>query len=399
MDHKREDDDLERLLYSLPKTKDARSKEEVMKRLENDERLLNAPSKPLRKQRRIVPLLVAAAAVLTVAMLIPSFMNSIDERTQSADKALIKESEGVPATAREEKDMETFSRDASTETSSFEGSISQYAVYPADLDGGRILHMGVQGDQAVALPISILLTREQIEAKGLTESSTELELYKAFAGLLDERAMGFEPFHPLDATYIEKGDQLNVFLNETHAYDQSSAAQELFLHSLMQTFPSYREIHILDSSGNPAEFDQVGQLEPIQMQGVQAHTPYYVYRQENGQEYLSPNFMQRAASFEDALRIMQIAPNDFYAPAIPEELNFTVTEKYGVAEVEFNESVQFDSMDVDEASQLIDALTLTAASFDVQLKLNNVVPLEWNGWDFRKPLPNVLGPNPVPFME
>ncbi|MGG0642719.1 hypothetical protein ABE021_02075 [Sporosarcina gallistercoris] len=399
MDHKQEDDDLEKLLHSMPKIKDTRSKEEVMKRLGNDERLLTTPLKPLRKRGKIAPLLVAAAAVLLVAVLIPSFMNSMDNGTHSADEATIQESRGVPATAREEKETENFSRDATAEPSAFKGNTSQYAVYPADLQGGRIVHMGVQGGQAVALPISILLTREQIEAEGLTESSTELELYKAFIGLVDEQALGFEPFQPMDATYTEKGDQLNVVLNDTHAYDQSSSAQELFLQSLMQTFPSYREIHILDGSGNPAEFDQVGQLEPLRMQGVQAHTPYYVYRQKNGQEYLSPNFMQQAASFEEALKVMQIAPNDLFAAAIPEELDFTVTEKYGVAEVEFSERVRFDTMDLEEASRLIDALTLTAASFDVQLKLSNVEPLEWNGWDFRKPLPTALGANPVQYNE
>ncbi|MBD7906982.1 hypothetical protein [Sporosarcina gallistercoris] len=400
MDQKRkDDDDLEKLLHSMPKRRDTRSKEEVLKRLENDERLSPTPVTSLRKKKRIVPLIVAAA-VLLVAMLIPSFMNSLDLGEQIADEASMQEkSKGMPEAASEEAEMEGLSKDASTEFAAEKRGVVRDAIYPADLDGGRILHLGLQDVQSVSIPVSVLLTKEQIEAEGLTDSSTDLELYEAFAGLLDAQALGFKPMQPIDADFTEEGDRLNVLLNDAHEYALSTSEQEVFLHSLMQTFPSYLEIHILDSTGNPAEFDQVGQLEPIRRQGAQSHTPYYVYRQENGQELLSPNFMQQADSFEEALRLMQIAPNDLFDPVIPKELEFTVVVKDGIADVEFNDTVQLDSMEMNEASRLIDALTLTAASFDVQLKLSNVEPLDWNGMNFREALPNVLGPNPVSFIQ
>ncbi|REB09874.1 hypothetical protein DVB69_03430 [Sporosarcina sp. BI001-red] len=399
MDHERKDDDLEKLLHSMPKIKDTRTEEEILERLKKDDRLSKTPVTPLRKKRRIVPLVAAVAAVLLVAILIPSFMNSMDAGKQSADESSTQEdSEGVPATARDHKQIENFSDNATSESSNFMSALSQYAVYPSELNGGRILHLGLQDAQAVSIPVSFLLTKEQLEAKGLTGTSTELELYEAFAGELDEQALGFEPRSPLNATFNEKGDQLNVLLNDTHEYDLSSATQEMFLQSLMQTFPSYREIHLLDESGNPAEFDQVGQLEPIRSQGVQAHTPYYVFIQENGQELLSPNFMQQAKSYEEALHLMQIAPNDLFTPSIPKELGFTVTVKDGVAEVAFDEVVQLESMEMNEASRLVDVLALTAASFDVKLKLTNVEPMDWNSLNFSEPLPRALGANPLPFV-
>lgn len=399
MDHEQKDDELEKLLHSMPKIKDERSKEEVLERLKNDKRLTKTPATPLHKKSRVVPLLVAVAAVLLVAILIPSFMNSMDTGKQSADEASIEsDSEGVPATAREDEEMESFSKDFSSKSAVSMGDTSQYAVYPADLDGGRILHIGLQDAQAVSIPVSILLSKEQLVAKGLNGASTDLELYKAFTGELDEQALGFEPMHPIDATFSEKGDQLSVLLRDTHEYDLSPATQEVFLHSLMQTFPSYRVIQILNDSGEPAEFDQVGQLEPIDIQAELANTPYYVYTLEDGRKLLAPNFMQQAESFKEALKLMRTAPNDLYDPVIPKEMDFTVIVNDGIAEVKFNSNVQLDALPMDEASQLIDGLALTAASFNLQLKVVNVEPLNWNGLNFRAPLPEAIGTNPMPLI-
>lgn len=396
MDHE-QNDDLEKLLHSMPKVEDTRSKDEILERLKNDKRLSEKPVTPLRQKRRIVPFTAAAAALLLIAILVPSFMNSMNTGEQSADV-------GIPTNESkialdEDAEIENYSRDASSEFASSLAGTSQFAVYPADLNGGAIMHIGLQDAQAVSIPVSILLTKEQLEAKGLTGSSTDLELYKAFADELDEQSLGFQPMHPIDATFSESEGQLSVFLNNKHKYDLSAAANEVFLHSLVQTFPSYRTINIFNESGSPVEFDQVGQLEPLHQQGVEEHTPFYVYKQENGQELLSPNFMQQAESFEEALHLMQTAPNDLFAPTIPKKFNFTVSQKKGIAVVTFSDTVQLDSLAMNEASHLIDALTLTAASFGVQLKLNHVEPLDWNGLNFREPLPRAMGSNPLPFIS
>ncbi|WP_025784920.1 hypothetical protein [Sporosarcina sp. D27] len=399
MDHEQKDDELDKLLHSMPKMKDERSKEEILERLKNDERLTKTPAKPLRKKSRVVPLIVTVAAVLLVAILIPSVLNSMDTGKQSADEASLQsESKGVPATAREDEEMENFSKDASSKSAFSIRDVTQYAIYPAELDEGRILHIGLQDSRAVSIPVSILLSKEQLEAKGLNGASTDLELYEAFTEELDEQALGFEAMHPLDATFSEKGDQLSVLLSDTHEYDLSAATQEVFLHSLMQTFPSYRDIRILDDSGEPAEFDQVGLLEPIDLQAELANTPYYVYTQDDGQQLLSPNFMQQAESFKEALHLMQTAPNDLYDPVIPKEMDFTVIVNDGIAEVKFNSTVQLDSIPPDEASQLIDGLALTAASFDLRLKVVKVEPLDWNGLNFREPLPKAIGANLMPLI-
>ncbi len=399
MDQERKDDDLEKLLHSMPKIEDTRSKDELLRRLKNDQRLTDISVTPVRKKRRIVPVIAAVAAVLLVAILIPSFLNSMNSGKQSADQAMPKSDSKIAPAESIEEEVENFSRDASSESAALMGGASQYAVFPADLDGGTIMNIGLQDAQAVSIPVSILLTKEELESKGLTVSSTDLELYNAFAKELDEQSLGFEPLHPIDAIFTENGDRLSVFLNDKREYDFSAAKQEVFLHALMQTFPSYREINILDASGNPAEFDQVGQLEPVHKQSVEWHTPFYVYQQENGQELLSPVSMEQAGSFEEALRLMQTAPNDLFAPTIPKELNFTVKLEDGIAEVTFSDTVQLDSMPMNEASRMIDALLLTASSFDVQLKLSHVEPLDFNGLNFKETLPEAIGSNLLPFIN
>ncbi|MNH40468.1 hypothetical protein D3C79_1017930 [compost metagenome] len=50
-------------------------------------------------------------------------------------------------------------------------------------------------------------------------------------------------------------------------------------------------------------------------------------------------------------------------------------------------------MDPVQATQLIEAMMLTAASFDKQLRLDNVVQESWEGFDFKNFLPKPVGPN------
>lgn len=240
-----------------------------------------------------------------------------------------------------------------------------------------------------------MLTKKQLEEQELAADATQLELYQAFAKEIDEQSLGFEEFHPYQELLTEDEQQLSILLDDSHNFDHSAATQEVFLTSLMETFTSYQEIRIMDQTGKPAEFDLVGELETIELAGELAHTPYFKFKQDDGKVLLSPNFMQRANSFEEALRLMKTSPNDFFSSVIPEELNFTVSTEGQTAEVLFTDRILLNEMENTNANQFIDAIALTASSFGLSVKLTNVEPIEWNGLNFNSPLPETLGANPI----
>ena len=108
---------------------------------------------------------------------------------------------------------------------------------------------------------------------------------------------------------------------------------------------------------------------------------------------LTPYYEQKEQSFIDALHFMQSSPNGLLSSVIPEQIKFTVSTHENIAEVVFSEKVNLDDMTFVEASQFIDAITLTAASFGLDIKLTNLEPLQWNGLNFNETLPKALGAN------
>ena len=50
-------------------------------------------------------------------------------------------------------------------------------------------------------------------------------------------------------------------------------------------------------------------------------------------------------------------------------------------------------MEPNEATRLIEAFALTAASFGTEVKLENVVQEQWEIFNFENTLPTTLGPN------
>ena len=75
---------------------------------------------------------------------------------------------------------------------------------------------------------------------------------------------------------------------------------------------------------------------------------------------------------------MKNPENDIYTSVIPKDVNFTVSKIKDYV-VHFDEPLDLESLDASEASRLIEAFSLTAASFDQTIQLENVVQEKWNG--------------------
>ena len=65
-------------------------------------------------------------------------------------------------------------------------------------------------------------------------------------------------------------------------------------------------------------------------------------------------------------------------------MTYTVKEEAEGVVVTFDIPLDLASMEPIRATQLIEAMMLTAASFDQQLRLDNVVQESWEGFDLKR---------------
>lgn len=330
MAEKHEDDRLEALLRSLPDQLDKRTESELLNRLQNDSRLSEeAASRPGRnRKRQLLPAaLVALAALFAAAVVIPTFRDggpladrSAEQSAEISDKALeeSEETSGQPPAAESRILLNDL------------GQAGPYALY--SLDGGRILHGRLLGSQNADIPVSVVISAEQLRAEGIAADVLEKELAAAFSTELDLEAMGLPAFLP---------------------------------------------------AGSAAK-------------GKEESSPYFIYTGLDGRQFLAPDSAREAATFAEAAELMKTAPADSNASAIPAGAAFTVRQDGQTAVLTFEPAISLEDLGPDRAWQLIDSLTLTARSFGVLLRLEGVSPSDWNGFDFRKSLPEALGPNPQP---
>lgn len=182
MDEKKWDDkDIESYLRKLPKMTDERSKEDVLKRLKADNRL-HIPQQKSRKVFKWIPVAVAIAAVFFVIILWPSLDG------EEAKQDMVMESTA--------NDMET--RDGESMIFSDDAKSIEYIVLKESLGDDVYFQMNLMA-QSQVVPVTIMLSKEQVEAAFPQGEVTEASLYERYAEEVDIQALGFD-------TYAEKDD-------------------------------------------------------------------------------------------------------------------------------------------------------------------------------------------------
>lgn len=405
-----EDKEIEDLFRAMPDIQDTRTKDEILMKLKQENRLHDTNKRSDRKKRssKWIPALIALSAILLVGLLLPSMLNN--NNNESADLAPLTKSSD-----EDKDDVQMESETASEEdiakselieveesdlvelNKEFDGYFR--AVYPSDVQNGTVFHLGLASDAAASLPVTFIIPEEEIELAFGEREPSSFDLYEQYATKIDEEALGFTEYHPYKGSISVEGDLVIQTLPPNHGYDMASATMETFLGTLQDTFYDFEKIEFVNEDGSPVEFDQVGEpSEPIPLTSVANQFNYYVFKQDNGEEFLSSNFRKSHERIEIALNEMKKEPNDIYEPVIPEALNFELTKDKELLTIAFNDPLDFEDLEVKEAQQMIDAILLTAASFNEQVQFENVVQTEWNGFNFKKPLPIPIGANFMPFL-
>ena len=401
------DNKIEKLLGDVPDISDNRQMSEILARLKQDERL-NTPHR--KKSKKWMPALVAVAALLVIGLLVPSMFgeNELSMKDQSTDNKMMQSEDAEPSargaslenesSTDEEAEMGTMDG-FSTKMASETGKTHHFAVYSEDVTDSTLFHLGLAGDQALSIAVTFIIPNSQIkEDIGFLEP-TSYDLYKKYASRLDESALGFQEYHPYKGNIAAEDHVIIHQLPQGHGYDIGSGSMEVYLDSLQDTFYGYQEVRFENEDGTATMFSEVGQPStPLILKSGRNHLNYYMFEQQDGQQFLTSNFSQPQPSLNEALQQMKVKPNDVFKPVIPSTLNFEVKADDKLTTIKFTQPLDLDAMEPEKAMQMVEGMLLTAADFGEQLQFENVVQEEWNGFNFSQPLPVPVGSNPLPLI-
>lgn len=385
---------IETTLREMPTISDHRSKEDVLARLKKDPRVNEEPQpKKKRMKAKWQQILVAVVAILLLSILVPTFLNPSNQ--VSMDKAEpVDNADPAPASLEENSESTESSQDMATFSKALP-TAPHYAVYPSDVAKQKAFHIGLATNQATVVPVTFLIPNELVESDLGTIQPDAVALYNMYAGKLDEESLGFTEYHPFNAVISSNEKQVWMKFAAYHSYDMASATLEMLNQAVQDTFYGFDEVKFLREDGSPIVFDQIGEAsKPIVLKGSKSQQAYYRFTQENGEELLSSNFGKSFKSPQEALLSMKKKPNDIYSSVVPEGVDFKVSEDKEVLHVEFSDVLDLDSMQVEEAMQLIEGILLTAASFDRQVQFDQIMQEQWQDFDFTQPLPKPIGANP-----
>ena len=391
-----DEEHFESLFKQAPKMEDHRTKEQIFERLQAEGLFEDDVSKEKvvsPKGIRWMPLIASIASLFIVVILAMQLIGNSkqDELSTALDMAKESEEDMSTAESRVAPDNEE------TTMLTMESANLQSLVYASQLENTTLFTIGLAGDDAESVPVSFLIPNDVVEAKLGITTPTKLQLYEAFAPLIDEQALGFNEYHPLQGKLIEQNSELIHQVPSDAPYDLGSAAISNYMGMLIDTFgDDYKDVFVQDEQGKAAQFEHIGEMsQPISLTGELTQYNYFAYQKRDGSIYLSPNFRMSYPSVEEALQNMTTEANDIYQTVILPEVTFQSHVADNVVIISFGRTLQLDNYDSMQATRMIEGILLTAASFDMQVQFKNIEPQQWNGFDFTKALEKPLAANRI----
>lgn len=387
------EDKIEEILKNAPKIHDTRSKEEIFERLKKDGIFDEEPPKKMSKKRiNLVPGLIAACAILLLAFLVPSFMKNenLEEATTSNEILDSAESTDMNILSTQEKG-EKVAKLMTMETD------IKTSVYPEQLEGNTVFSIGLASDAADSIPVTILIPNEKVMEDLGKSNPTQVELYNEYAPQLNEKLLGFTDYHPYVGQISEEHDKVIHKLPNDHPYDEASATLSTYYASLTNTFSSYDEVEFVDENNQPIHFSEAGEKHSLLLHDESKQYGYFKYVQQDGGEYLAPNFRETYTTVEEAMEALKTTTNDIYQSVILPDVDYTAKENVEIVKITFKTEFDLNNYNQVEVMQMIEAILLTASGFEKAVQFENIAQTEWQGFDFTKPLPIPVGPNELPY--
>lgn len=375
-----DEENIERLLSQAPKIHDHRSKEDVLVKLraagafEEQQRAEVKLAK--RPNKRLASFLAAAVALIVIGYPVYTSLDSqpeqnevaLDMRNEQADEPAV-----TNFSAKEEGKVE----DGAMATRSTM-PIDSTPIYEETIGDSELFTISVESKDHVNIPSAIVIPKEKIAADFGKEKPTQVELYNQYAKQLDEQSFGFDDTHPIKGELTEKERTIIHKTENVEEYEDPS-----FIQTVRETFPQYENV--------VAKEDEKTDAKPISLDQKYS---YYLYTQNDKKYYVQQPIMSYSNVQEALLNMAQHATEQ-YESAIINGITYTVVvDDY--AHVKFDQLLDLDKMDYMSAKHMIEAMILTAATFDKQVVFENIVQTMWDRFDFTQPQQRPLAPNELP---
>lgn len=387
-----DDKEIKKLLGDIPPIKDNRSKEVILARLQEDERLQKAASISPKHKKSVkwIPVFVAIASLFILSLLLPSMLRGNHEQ---ADNALNPASERIEQSLdMDGNEMESFSLDDSKADGILESSSNILLL--EELGDVRTFQIGLVSNANV-IPVTFLIPAERILADFQEEPNT-VQLYNKYAAQIPEEVLGFDAYHPYEGEITVENDVIVHKLPDNHGYDQASASIDVYINSIKATFIDSSKFQTVDMQGEFAQFNQVGLMDPIDLSVENRFAAYYKYLMPSGQVFLVPQGKAGDyATVDQALLGMQKSENDIVKSVVPGQLKYNVDVKNGVATIRFSELLDLSEMEVEDVMAMIEGFILTADCYHHVVQFENLLQKNWGKYDFTLPFSKPFAVNPT----
>ncbi|PPA71292.1 hypothetical protein [Jeotgalibacillus proteolyticus] len=254
-------------------------------------------------------------------------------------------------------------------------------LFASELNGKAYLSTALVTPDSHIIPMTFVLP---VDFSG----QTPWELYNRWAGQIDEEGLGFIEFHPI-STQVENagGNVLTANIDQPENYLEEEPTS-VFEDVMNATFGNDGRVQLQllpDEDNNSVQAN-----EPFELDN--SKKGYYIFEQSTGDYYM----VQSVRSFdtvEEAIYSMQFElPDDQYENAISEQLELTVNKAGDQLEITLENSL--DDQAEQEKLQFVEAVLLTAASFDFEeVIFSNVSKEPVSGIDLTLPVEVPVGMN------
>lgn len=397
---------LEKLLQDMPKVKDLQDPEQlfakISSRLEEEktiEKKIENKNSARKKRTWILPTLASIAAVVIVALVVPSLLYQQDSTMEN--KSARQSVEEKATESVEQGVKKNFTMMAEDDAILKSVADSQSHVIPAVANDQDIVTVAIPDANAqFVVPVSFIVPKDGATSRLERIETIKDHLREAEWGLSSYILEGVK----LSEEQLKNGsNKLIINVPAAHQYGNGSAMEVIFLSTVKEMAKQlgYQMIEF-QTEGKPGiTLGNYGELQKLDLQKEKAKGAYYVF-QPNGQvqKYLVP--FPQEADFNKVLTAMK-APVEIdlqqIKPSIPEDVNFqkvTVDNNNKKAVIEFTD----DTAIANEESDLlmIEAILMTAKEYDIQTveflnaKIDMVGP-----YNLQEPVQVPLAVNPMPY--
>lgn len=385
--------ELIKLLQKLPEVEDKRSRSEVYHHVNNR-------SIRKRKQKRHwIPLFSAAAALLLMAVLGASILNSESADKKSSSSQFISMDRVEKQEDREPNESEynaekspenkaAVESDATEDKKEILNNEDHASKAEANESDQAAYHetvtIGVPDDQSnYIIPVTVSSVSASL-AQALDEAMTNAE----------EEVWGLTDYYPLDIT-ISDGAENNQIIIDLPKDSPLITLDSTFLATLQETV-KYNQIEqvVFTTNGQPGiPFSHAGMLETLEISKFDKKSFLLYQHNETSRRFLAPSNISYD-SITDALASLKEDPGiEGIYPSVPQTIGWdNVREHKSTLEIDLSTDTRIE--DTEETRTAIEAILFTAKDFGFeQVQLFNASVNQVQELDLSEPITIPAAPN------